>query len=250
LVRENADTLAAVVIEPIVQCAAGMITAPEGYLRRVREVTQDNNVLLIADEVAVGFGRTGTMFACDQEKVVPDILCMAKGLTAGYLPLAATLTTDTIYEAFLGRPEEGRTFYHGHTYTGNPLGAAVALANLELFESRQVLSHLPSKIDRLSVHLQKMKELPLVGDTRQRGLIAGIELVADKVSKQRLPAHQRVAGLICRRARDQGVLIRPLGDILVIMPPLAIDLTLLDRLCDVLYNCIKEVGSERELYRP
>jgi adenosylmethionine---8-amino-7-oxononanoate aminotransferase len=250
LVREHADTLAAVVIEPIVQCAAGMITAPEGYLRRVREVTREHNVLLIADEVAVGFGRTGTMFACEQEQVAPDFLCLAKGLTAGYLPLAATLTNDTIYEAFLGRPEEGRTFYHGHTYTGNPLGAAVALANLELFESHQVLSSLPSKIDRLSLHLQKIKELPIVGDVRQRGLIAGIELVANNLTKEGFHQHKRVAAQVCRRAKEQGVLVRPLGDILVIMPPLAIDLTLLDRLCEVLYNCIKEVGFDYDLYQP
>src|SRR5438445_3426145 len=132
LVREHHDELAAVVVEPLMQAAAGMIAAPEGYLRRVREITRQMNVLLIADEVAVGLGRTGSLFACDREKVVPDFLCLAKGLTGGYLPLAATLTTEEVFSAFLGLPEEGRTFYHGHTYTGNQLGCAAALANLNL----------------------------------------------------------------------------------------------------------------------
>ncbi len=243
LVRDNADTLAAVVIEPLVQCAAGMITAPDGYLRRVREVTREYNILLIADEVAVGFGRTGTMFACEQEGVVPDFLCLAKGLTGGYLPLAATLTHDGIYNAFLGRPEEGLTFYHGHTYTGNPLGAAVALANLDLFEAKGLLGGLPEKVERLQRHLRRMQELTFVGDVRQRGLIAGIELVSDKPAKQRFPSDQRVGARVCRLAREQGVLLRPLGDVLVVMPPLSIDVSLLDRLCSVLYNCIEKVAA-------
>src|SRR5436190_13525584 len=137
------------------QGAAGMIVAPEGYLRRVREVTRAHDVLLIADEVAVGFGRTGTLFACAQEDVVPDFLCLAKGLTGGYLPLAATLATEEVFAAFLGRPEEGKTFYHGHTYAGNPLGAAVALANLDLFETSEIVPALPAKIERLRQHLTR-----------------------------------------------------------------------------------------------
>jgi adenosylmethionine-8-amino-7-oxononanoate aminotransferase len=244
LVRRHADTLAAVVIEPLVQGAAGMITAPEGYLRRVREVTRQHDVLLIADEVAVAFGRTGTMFACTQEDVVPDFLCVAKGLTAGYLPLAATLTTDEIYNAFLGPPEAGRTFYHGHTYTGNPLGAAVALANLDLLRAPDGLPALPEKIERLRTHLERLRELPIVGDIRQRGLMAGIELVRDRATKERFPANERMGARFCRLARDQGVLLRPLGDVIVVMPPLAIDLPLLDRLGDVLYNCAKALLSE------
>lgn len=239
VVRHHADTLAAVVIEPLVQGAAGMISAPPGYLRRVREVTAVHDVLLIADEVAVGFGRTGTMFACAQEGVTPDFLCLAKGLTGGYLPMAATLTNDEIFAAFLGRPEEGKTFYHGHTYTGNPLGAAVALANLDLLEQR-VLPELPAKIDRLRQHLDLIAQLPVVGDVRQRGLLAGIELVADRSSRRPFPAGLRVGGGVCGLARQHGVLLRPLGDVLVVMPPLAIDLPLLDRLCNVLYQCIAE----------
>src|SRR5438093_4462604 len=170
LVREHHETLAAVVVEPLMQAAAGMIAAPQGYLRRVREITRQMNVLLIADEVAVGMGRTGTLFACDRENVVPDFLCLAKGLTGGYLPLAATLTTAEVYQAFLGRPEEGKTFYHGHTYTGNPLGAAVALANLNLLVGRDsprekpggLLATLPAKIERLHNHLVRMADLPHV----------------------------------------------------------------------------------------
>jgi adenosylmethionine-8-amino-7-oxononanoate aminotransferase len=241
LVTEHADSLAAVVIEPLVQGAAGMITAPRGYLSRVREVTQAHDVLLIADEVAVGFGRTGSLFACTQEEVVPDFLCLAKGLTGGYLPLAATLTTDAIYAAFLGRPEEGRTFFHGHTYTGNPLGAAVALANLDLLETSGVLASLPPKAERLRTHLTRMAELPCVGDVRQQGLMAGVELVRDKPTKQPFPAGLRMGAQVCRAARARGVFLRPLGDVVVVMPPLAIELSQLDRLCDVLYNCLEEV---------
>lgn len=241
LVRRHADELAAVVIEPLVQGAAGMITAPDGYLRRVREVTREHGVLLIADEVAVGFGRTGTMFACSQEDVVPDILCLAKGLTGGYLPLAATMATEEVFAAFLGRPEEGKTFYHGHTYTGNPLGAAVALANLDLFEKSRLMEALPEKIDRLRGHLAPLAELSQVGDIRQRGLMAGIELVADRAEKRRFPAERRVGAEVCRRAREQGVLLRPLGDVLVVMPPLTIEHSLLDRLMDVLYHSLQAI---------
>jgi adenosylmethionine-8-amino-7-oxononanoate aminotransferase len=240
LVRQHADSLAAVVIEPLVQAAAGMITAPEGYLRRVREVTCKCNVFLIADEVAVGFGRTGTLFACTQEQVAPDFLCLAKGLTGGYLPLAATLTTDEVFSAFLGRPEDGRTFYHGHTYTGNPLGAAVALANLELLDKDEFWRDLPQKIELLRSHLHRFGTMPCVGDVRQRGLMAGIELVEDRVTKRPFPATARVGARVCRCARDRGVLLRPLGDVLVVMPPLSIDVSLLDHLCNVLYDSIQE----------
>jgi adenosylmethionine-8-amino-7-oxononanoate aminotransferase len=243
LVRTHADTLAAVVIEPLVQGAAGMITAPAGFLRRVRDVTRDHDVLLIADEVAVGFGRTGRMFACSQEDVRPDFLCLAKGLTGGYLPLAATLTTDEVYAAFLGRPEEGRTFYHGHTYTGNPLGAAVALANLELLEAAGTVAAVPAKAERLRKHLDRVAALPHVGDVRQRGLMAGIELVQDRATRRPFPPEQRTGARVCRRAREHGVLLRPLGDVIVVMPPLAIDDSLLDWLGDVLYNVVQTAGE-------
>jgi adenosylmethionine-8-amino-7-oxononanoate aminotransferase len=243
LVREHADTLAAVVVEPLVQGAAGMITAPEGYLRRVREVTRRHDVLLIADEVAVGFGRTGTVFACEQEGVVPDFLCVAKGLTGGYLPLAATLTTDRVYGAFLGPPEAGRTFYHGHTYTGNPLGAATALASLDLLTGPAGLAALPAKVERLARHLDRLRGLPVVGEVRQRGLMAGVELVRDRRSRERFPPERRTGARVCRLAREQGVLLRPLGDVVVVMPPLAIEASLMDRLGDVLYNSVSAVAD-------
>lgn len=243
LVRENADTLAAVVIEPVVQAAAGMITAPEGYLRRVREITRKHDVLLIADEVAVGFGRTGSLFACSAEGVSPDFLCLAKGLTGGYLPLAATLTTETIYQAFLGPAEAGRTFYHGHTYTGNPLGAAVALASLDRLLGPEGLPLVSAKIERLSRQLQRLQEIPIVGDVRQKGLLAGIELVQDRQSRQSFAPDKRMGQRVCREARQRGVFLRPLGDVIVVMPPLAIDLSLLDWLGDVLYNSVKAVAE-------
>lgn len=240
-VAQHADTLAAVVIEPLVQGAAGMIVAPEGYLRRVREATRRHNVLLIADEVAVGFGRTGTLFACTQEDVTPDFLCLAKGLTGGYLPLAATLTTDEVYHAFLGPPSAGRTFYHGHTYTGNPLGAAVALASLDLLQKPSGLPALPEKIERLRTHLNRLRDFVIVGDIRQKGLLAGIELVRERSTKERFPADERMGVRFCRLAREQGVLLRPLGDTIVVMPPLAVDLPLLDRFGEVLYHCMKSL---------
>jgi adenosylmethionine-8-amino-7-oxononanoate aminotransferase len=243
LVRRHADTLAAVVIEPLMQGAAGMIAAPESYLRRVREVTAEHNVLLIADEVAVGIGRTGTMFACQREDVRPDFLCLAKGLTGGYLPLAATLTTEEIFRAFLGQPEDGRTFHHGHTYTGNQLGCAAALANLELLTTGGVLASVPAKAERLRRHLKRIGELSCVGDVRQQGLMAGIELVQDRATKTPFPSARRAGAEVCRLARERGVLLRPLGDIVVVMPPLAIEHSLVDRLCEVLYNCVKDVSG-------
>ncbi len=244
MVRAHADTLAAVVVEPLVQGAAGMVTAPEGFLRRVREVTRECGVFLVADEVAVGFGRTGTLFACEQEGVTPDFLCVAKGLTGGYLPVAATLTTEQVFEAFLGPPEAGRTFHHGHTYTGNPLGCAVALASLDLLTGPQGLPALGPKVERFRRHLERLRDLPVVGDVRQRGLMAGVELVRDRRTKEPFPPERRLGHHVCRRMRQRGVILRPLGDVVVVMPPLAIDEELLDRLMDVLYNSLQEIGDE------
>jgi len=243
LVGEHAGELAAVVVEPLVQGAAGMITAPPGFLRRVREVTREHGVLLIADEVATGFGRTGTLFACEQEGVTPDFLCLAKGLTGGYLPLAATLTTEEVFRAFVGPPDAGRAFCHGHTYTGNPLGAAVALANLDLLEAG-VMAALPGKVAQLRRHLARIAGLPCVGDVRQCGLIAGIELVADRATKAAFPAEKRVGARTCRLARERGVLLRPLGDVIVVMPPLAVSDSLLDLLLDVVYDCLLVIAVE------
>jgi len=222
------------VVEPLVQCAAGIIVHPTGYLRGVRELCTKYNVLLIADEVAVGFGRTGKMFACEHEDVSPDFLCLAKGITGGYLPLAATLATDVIWQAFLGTYAESKTFYHGHTYGGNPLGAAVALANLRLFEEEQTLEKIQPKIVRLAEHLTRISQHDHIGNVRQCGLIAGVELVHDKATKEPYPREQRRGWRVCESALAEGVLIRPLGNVVVIMPPLAISLDELDRICSAI----------------
>ncbi|MBL8829800.1 MAG: adenosylmethionine--8-amino-7-oxononanoate transaminase [Planctomycetaceae bacterium] len=222
MLSEHHEQIAALVIEPLVQCAAGIVVHPPGYLRAIRELTRRFNVHLVADEVAVGFGRTGRMFACEHEQVTPDFLCLGKGLTAGYLPMAATMTTTDVWNAFLGRSSEGRHFYHGHTYSGNPLCAAVALESLHIFRDERVLERLPAKIDRLAEHLRRLAEHRHVASVRQCGLIAGIELVEDKATRRPYPAAMRMGHQVCRRARDQGVLIRPLGDVVVVMPPLAI----------------------------
>lgn len=231
VLREHHQRIAAMVIEPLVQAAAGMIVHPPGYLRGVRELTRRYEVLLIADEVAVGFGRTGRMFACEHEDVAPDLMCLAKGLTGGYLPMAATLATTELWNAFLGDYAESKTFFHGHTYGGNPLGAAVALASLDVFEEERTLQNLPPKIARFREHLDRIACLPHVGDVRQRGLIAGIELVLDRGTKEPYPWEQKYGMRVCEHARREGVLLRPLGNVLVILPPLAISLEELDRIC-------------------
>jgi adenosylmethionine-8-amino-7-oxononanoate aminotransferase len=238
LLAEHHRRIAAMVIEPLVQAAAGMIMHPAGYLRGVRELTRKYEVLLVADEVAVGMGRTGRMFACGHEQVTPDLLCLAKGLTGGYLPLAATLATDEIYQAFLGEYAQGRTFFHGHTYGGNPLGAAVALATLEVFEEEQTLARLPAKIARLAQHLQEIAKLPQVGDVRQCGLIGAVELVRDRRTREPYPWQERRGQRVCDYARSEGVLLRPLGNVLVILPPLAITLEQLDQIAGAIQRGI------------
>lgn len=231
LLERDHERIAAMVIEPLVQCAAGIITHPPGYLRGVRALTQQYDVLLICDEVAVGFGRTGTMFACEQEGIAPDLLCLAKGLTGGYLPMAATLTTGEIYNSFQGTFAESRTFFHGHTYGGNPLAAAAALATLDIFEQDHVLENLRPKILRLQEHLARIAELPIVGDVRQRGLIAGIELVRDRATKEPHPWEERRGQRVCQRLLERGIWLRPLGNVVVIFPPLSISFGELDRIC-------------------
>jgi adenosylmethionine---8-amino-7-oxononanoate aminotransferase len=238
---EHHRRIAAMVIEPLVQAAAGMIVHPRGYLRGVRELTRKYDVLLIADEVAVGMGRTGRMFACEHEQVVPDLLCLAKGITGGYLPLAATLTTDEIWQAFLGDYSESKTFFHGHTYGGNPLGAAAALACLDVFEEEHTLQHLPEKIDRLSEHLERIGRLPHVGNVRQCGLLAGIELVRNNVTKEPFPWTEKRGIRVCQLAKSEGVWLRPLGNVVVIMPPLSITLDQLDRIAGAVERAIAAI---------
>jgi adenosylmethionine-8-amino-7-oxononanoate aminotransferase len=217
----HADRIAAICIEPIVQGAAGMIVHPEGFLRGVRELATRYDVLLIADEVAVGFGRTGTMFACEHEGVRPDLMCVAKGISGGYLPLAATFATQKIFDAFLGPPWENRTFFHGHTYTGNPLACAAALASLDLFEETNLLESVRKKADDLATMLDGLKGLKHVGDIRQKGFMVGIELVADQTTRQPLSPLRRTGHAVCAAIRKHGVILRPLGDVIVMMPPLA-----------------------------
>lgn len=237
----HADRLVAFVIEPLVQGAAGILTHEPGYLRRVRELTRKYDVLLIADEVAVGCGRTGTFLACEQEDVVPDFVCLAKGLTGGYLPLAATVTTDEIYSAFLGPPDAGRTFFHGHTYTGNQLGCAAALANVRLMDQNRILDNVRKNAEVLAEHFLRISQHPHVGDIRQRGMMCGIELVADKGTKSPYPATRRAGAAVCRAARDRGLLIRPLGDVVTIIPPLAMPESLIHELCSIVEECIDVV---------
>lgn len=224
LLEQHGDEIAAFILEPLVQGAAGMLVHPDGYLAGAAALCRKHDVLLIADEVATGFGRTGTLFACSQEKVTPDLLCLAKGLTGGYTPLAATLMTQRVYEPFLGaRGGERRTFFHGHTYTGHSLGCAAALASLDLFERDRVLESLPGKSERLRAALRaRLGDHPHVGDIRLRGLMVGIELVADRASAEPFAPDAVTGARVCMAARSHGVLLRPLGDVVVLMPPLSI----------------------------
>jgi adenosylmethionine-8-amino-7-oxononanoate aminotransferase len=226
------DEIAAFVLEPLVQGAAGMIAHPKGYLKRIAKACRDHGVLLICDEVATGFGRTGTMFACEQEEVAPDLLCLAKGLTGGYLPLAATLATERIYEGFLGAPEEFRTFFHGHTYTGNPLACAAALANLDAFEGERTIDHLQPKIALLRELLDGVEAMPEVAEVRSRGFMVGIDL------GEHDPA-LRMGHRVTVEARERGAIIRPLSDVVVLMPPLSISEGDLRRLVEIATESIR-----------
>ena len=241
LMEKYSHEITALIIEPLVQGAAGIIVQPPGYLKRVRELCSKYNILMIADEVAVGFGKTGKMFACEHEAVVPDIMALGKGITGGYMPLAATLVTDKIYEAFLGEYHEFKTFFHGHTYTGNPLACAVAIANIEVFEKEKVLDQVQEKIRHLSSLLKVFRELKHVGDVRQCGFMVGIELVEDRDTKKPYPVEKRIGCKVILEARKHGLIIRPLGDVIVIMPPLCITVEQLNKLCEVTYYSIKKI---------
>jgi adenosylmethionine-8-amino-7-oxononanoate aminotransferase len=237
LLAAHGDTIAAVIVEPLVQGAAGMLMQPDGYLRRVREMCDDYGVLLICDEVATGFGRTGRMFACEHEDVVPDLLCVGKGITGGYLPLAATLTTERLYEGFLGAYEDYRSFFHGHTYTGNPLACAAGIATLETFERERTLEQLAPKIELLTRLLEReVAPLPAVAEVRQRGFMVGIELTER-------PAAERTGHRVTLAARRHGAILRPLGDVVVLMPPLAISEADLVRLVTITATAIAEATA-------
>ena len=227
----HAREIAAVIVEPLVQGADGIRVQPPGFLRAARELTEAHGVFLIADEVATGFGRTGTMFACEQERVAPDLLCLGKGLTAGYLPLAATLASERVYEGFLGAHEDFRTFFHGHTFTGNPLGCAAALANLEVFRTEGTLLRLQPKIRLLGELLEPVARMAEVAEVRGRGFMVGIDL------GEHDPA-LRLGHRVTLAARERGAIVRPLGDTVVLMPPLSISKADLRRLVAIVADSI------------
>jgi adenosylmethionine---8-amino-7-oxononanoate aminotransferase len=244
-ISENEIGLAALVMEPLMQGAAGMWSHRVEYVQALSEICRRHGILFILDEVATGFGRTGKMFACEHTGVTPDILCLAKGITGGYLPLAATLTTDEIFSAFLGEYKEFKTFFHGHTYTGNPLGCAVAIANLELFEKENILEKMQSGIAYLQKRLYE-DFLPMahVSDVRHWGYMTGIELVRDKSTRKSYAPELRIGHKVIHEARKRSVMIRPLGDIIILMPPLSIADSELAALLDITHDCIRAVTGQ------
>lgn len=239
----HADESCSLIIEPMVQGASGIITMPAGYMKRIERACKDNDVLLILDEVATGFGRTGKMFAAFHEDIHPDIMCVAKGITGGYLPMAATLFTKEIYDGFLGNYEDNKTFFHGHTYTGNQLAASAAVKSIELFKQYDLLNKIKHLMPHFREALKEFKSLDIVGDIRSIGLMAGLELVKDRQTKEPFEQKERTGHKVILKARDMGVIIRPLGDTVVIMPPLIIDKQTLDTLLSVVYDSIKSIQS-------
>jgi adenosylmethionine-8-amino-7-oxononanoate aminotransferase len=238
LLEDHADEIAAIVIEPIVQAAGGMIVWPAGYLKGVKDLCTKHDILLIADEVATGFGRTGRMFACEHENVVPDIMCLSKGITNGYLPLAVTLATDKVFETFLGEFKDLKTFFHGHSYTGNPLACSAAIASLDIFRTDKTINKMAEKSAIIEDKLAEKSSLPHVGNVRHKGFVAAVELVANKATKKPYPWEDRMGWKVAYKAREQGVMIRPLGNVIVIMPPLSIGVGDLNHLLEVIKKSI------------
>lgn len=238
------ETIAGIIVEPLVQGASGMLTTSVWFLQQVQKLAKAYQVLLIVDEVATGFGRTGAMFAVEKADVFPDIICLAKGLTGGYLPLAATVTTENIFNKFLGKVSEGKTFYHGHTYTGNPLAAAVAVANLELFTKDRVLEKLQEKIFYLIKGLKKIEGLPQVAEVRQIGMMVGIELAKSKKPYVPYDPKLRIGHNVTLVARERGIILRPLGDVIVLMPPLSITIKQLNTIIEVIKDSINQVTKK------
>jgi len=234
VLREQHDSIAGVCIEPLIQGAAGMRLWPRGLLADVRQLCDYFDTLMIADEVMTGFGRTGTMFACEQEKVVPDLMAVAKGLTGGYLPLAATMATEQIFNVFLGEYEEFKTFFHGHSYTGNQLGCAAALANLQVFEDERTLENLKSKIANLKQGLEQCRQLSHVVDVRQCGFIGAVEIGPYRIEEQ-------MGIKVCREMRQRGVLTRPIGNVIVLMPPYCVTTEQLERMVTALAESVRAV---------
>jgi adenosylmethionine-8-amino-7-oxononanoate aminotransferase len=244
LLRKYRDRLCAVILEPGFQGAGGIIVQPEGFARVVWEATRREGVMFIADEVATGFGRTGYMFFCDKEGIEPDFLCLAKGITGGYLPLAATLTTEEVYNAFLAEFHEFKTFFHGHTFTGNPLACACAIESLRVFEEERVLESVKEKVAVFSTELLRFYELSHVGDVRQLGLAAGIELVKERETKQPYDPREQVGQRVIMEARKRGAILRPLGDVIVLMPPLSIPEDTLRELLHITFESIRAATGD------
>jgi len=235
----DAGDCCAVIIEPLIQAAGGMLTHPTGFLSALRKLTRDRGVLLIADEVATGFCRTGSMFACDRENVCPDIMCLGKGLTGGYLPVAATLASEELYGAFY-RDGPAGTFFHGHTFTGNALGCAAAVASMDLIESSGLVASLDAKCALLEQRLARLANHPNIADIRRCGLMVGIDFMMDPAARAPFDPSLRIGEQICRRATDMGLMIRPLDDIVVLMPAPAMDLDTMTRMMDILEAAIHD----------
>ena len=228
-------------MEPVVQGAGGMIVQPSGFVKSVEDLCRKHDTFLILDEVMTGFGRTGTLFACEQDGVRPDLMAISKGLTGGFMPLAATLATKRIFDGFLGEVKDRKALYHGHTYTGNPIGCAAALATLESFEKDRILEKLPPKIEALRKGLQPLDDHPKVGEIRQRGLLAGIELVANRKTREPFPYEKRTGHRVILEARKRGAILRPLGDVIVVMPPLTSSIAEIRRLSRIVGESISGV---------
>jgi len=237
--KQYPDQVAAVVVEPLVQGAGGMIVHPRGFLKDLAQLAKKHDTLLITDEVATGFGKTGKMFACEIEDVQPDIMCLAKGITGGYLPLAATLTTQQIFDAFLGKIEENKTFYHGHTYTGNALACTAAIASLELFKKNRVIESMQEKIDLINSYFERFASLPNVGNARQVGIAGAVEIVKDKKTKESFPHQMTIGAKLCEATRPDGAMLRPLSDCIILMPPVAIDVPTLEKLLKIIANALE-----------
>ena len=240
---EHEGQIAGIILEPLIQGAGGMLIAPQGFLKELAALAKQWETLLIVDEVMTGFGRTGTMWACEHEDVTPDLLCTAKGLAGGYLPLAATLTTDEIYNAFLGEYQDLKTFFHGHTFTGNPLACAVALENIAIFERENLLSQLQSTIEHFRNRLQEFWTLRHVGDVRVCGFAAGVELMKNSETCTPYPFEEKVGIRVCKEALTRGAILRPLVNTIVLMPPLQISISELDTLLDIVYSSIEMVTN-------
>lgn len=243
LLATKSPEIIGIVIEPLMQGANGMIDQPRHFLKKIQALAVKYNCLLICDEVATGFGRTGHMFACLQEEVTPDIMAIAKGISGGYLPIAATLTTEKIYHAFLGKHEEFKTFFHGHTYTGNPLACAVSLANIKLMQKDHFFEKLNQKIIEIHHQVDRLNSLEHVGDIRKKGMMIGIELVQKKQPFTPYALEKRIAHQVILKAREKGVILRPLGNVIVLMPPLSINKNEIKLLINATFESISEVTS-------